>query len=66
MKLHKPSQRDKRDESGLKEVLADLPDSLELVAQIEAKRVGHSPEQWVAHATTTALAEDLNGEQARG
>ena len=66
MKLHKPSQHDERDESGLKEVLVDLPDSLKMAAQIQAKRLGQSLEQWIAHVVATALKENLNGEQARG
>ena len=63
MKLHIPSQQD---DSRLKEVLVDLPDSLRMAAQIEAKRVGQSLEQWVAQVVATAAAEDLNGEQAHG
>lgn len=66
MKLHKPSQHDERDESGLKVVLVDLPDSLKMAAQIEAKRVGQSLEQWIAHVIATALAESVNGDEARG
>jgi predicted HicB family RNase H-like nuclease len=63
MKLHKLSQQD---ESGLKEVLVDLPDSLNVAAQIEAKRVDQSLEQWVVHAVAAALVENLNGKQAHG
>lgn len=66
MKLHKPSQHDERDELGLKVVLVDLPDSLKMAAQIEAKRVGQSLEQWIAHVIATALAESVNGDEARG
>ena len=66
MKLHKPSQHNARDESALKEVLVDLPDSLKIAAQIEAKRVGQSLEQWIAHVVATALAENLREGNARG
>jgi predicted HicB family RNase H-like nuclease len=63
MKSYKSSQQE---DSRLKEVLVDLPDSLRMVAQIEVKRVGQSLEQWVAQAVATAVAENLNGEQAHG
>jgi predicted HicB family RNase H-like nuclease len=54
------------DESGLVEVVVDISDLLKLAAQDEAKRVGQSLEQWLTNALTAALAEDLNGEDARG
>lgn len=60
----KPSSR--ADGSGLVEVVVDIPDSLKLAAQIEAKRVGQSLQQWLTNALTAALADDLNGEDARG
>jgi hypothetical protein len=54
------------DESGLVEVVVDISDSLKLAAQIEAKRVGQSLEKWLTNALMASLAEDLNGEDARG
>jgi hypothetical protein len=66
MKLNTSTDQDGRDGLGLREVLVDLPDSLMAAAQIEAKRVGQSLEQWVAHTVTAALEKELNGEHARG
>ena len=64
--MHKPSLQDERDESGFVEVLVDVPDSLKVAAQLEAKRMGQSLEQWIADAVTKALAENKNGEQTHG
>jgi predicted HicB family RNase H-like nuclease len=43
-------------ESAFREVLVDIPDALMTAAQIEAKRLGVSLEQWVADVVTKALA----------
>ena len=43
-------------DSAFREVLVDLPDALMTAAQIEAKRLGVSLEQWVADVVTKALA----------
>lgn len=66
MKLHTPNQQNERDESGYKEVSVDLPDSLELAATVEAKRVGQTLEQWIAHVLTRALTKDSNGAISHG
>lgn len=45
-------------ESAFGEVLVDIPDALMTAAQIEAKRLGMSLEQWVADVVSQALAAE--------
>jgi predicted HicB family RNase H-like nuclease len=46
------------DESNFVEVLVDLPDDLQAAAQLEAKRLGVTLEQWVSQAVANALSEE--------
>lgn len=45
-------------ESAFSEVLVDIPDALMVAAQIEAKRLGVSLEQWVAGVVDQAFSAE--------
>lgn len=45
-------------ESAFSEVLVDMPDALMVAAQIEAKRLVVSLEQWVADVVSQALSAE--------
>ena len=55
LEINTSTDQDERDDPKLREVLVDFPDSLSDVAQIEAKRLGLSLEQWVTTVVVTAL-----------
>lgn len=53
--MTKSSNPTESNESAFSEVLVDIPDALMTAAQVEAKRLGVSLEQWIANVLRQAL-----------